>query len=124
MVVFVLFIELPSKIKYSSLIKIYFQSLQRRLRDHPPPLPMDRIFRNRAAPPPVEKKSCLQRLSLRGYRKITDRGLEYLKHLNMDLLDLTYTTVTKDGIENFLVTNPNCRIIHPLYCVCKPIRPC
>lgn len=74
--------------------------------------------------PPIEKRSSLHRLSLRGYRKITDRGLEYLKHLNMELLDLTYTTVTKEGIENFLVNNPNCRIIHPLYCVCKPRKPC
>ncbi|KAJ8976594.1 hypothetical protein NQ317_005784 [Molorchus minor] len=70
-----------------------------------------------------KKKLQLHRLSLRGSKRITDAALHYIKNLNIDLLDLTYTSVTKRGIQYFLNSNPNCRIIHPSYCVCKPNNP-
>ncbi|KAJ8916050.1 hypothetical protein NQ315_010918 [Exocentrus adspersus] len=62
----------------------------------------------------IKKKSRLRRLSLRGFRRITNLALDYVKNLKLDLIDLTYTSVTKEGIENFLAYNPNCRVIHPL----------
>ncbi|XP_057653482.1 uncharacterized protein LOC130892240 [Diorhabda carinulata] len=68
----------------------------------------------------VKWKIPLRRLSLRGYKNISDSTLSHLKNLDIELIDLTYTSVTKVGIDNFLVHNPNCRVIHPLYCVCKP----
>ncbi|XP_018565959.1 uncharacterized protein LOC108906990 [Anoplophora glabripennis] len=71
----------------------------------------------------IKKKSRLRRLSLRGFRRITNVALDYIKNLKLDLIDLTYTSVTKEGIENFLAYNPNCRVIHPLYCICKPLNP-
>ncbi|XP_074041955.1 uncharacterized protein isoform X2 [Leptinotarsa decemlineata] len=67
-----------------------------------------------------KRKICLRRLSLRGYRRVTDITLGYLANLEIELIDLTFTSVTKKGIENFLVHNPNCRVVHPLYCTCKP----
>ncbi|KAG5891799.1 hypothetical protein JTB14_006190 [Gonioctena quinquepunctata] len=67
-----------------------------------------------------KRKIPLRRLSLRGYRRVTDVTLNYIANLEIELIDLTYTSVTKQGIENFLVHNPNCRVIHPLYCTCKP----
>lgn len=66
------------------------------------------------------KKVPLRQLSLRGFPKVTDHSLKYLEKLNLDLLDLTYTGVTLEGIEHYLIENPNCRIIHPNYCICKP----
>lgn len=73
--------------------------------------------------PANEHKVSLRCLSLRGYKRITDTTLQYIKHLNLELLDLTYTSVTKEGIESFLVENTNCRIIHQNYCRCKPKNP-
>lgn len=72
---------------------------------------------------PVINKISLRCLSLRGYKKVTDKSLFYLNHLNLELLDLTYTSVTKAGIEEFLLGNPNCRIIHHNYCRCMPKNP-
>ncbi|CAG9770240.1 unnamed protein product [Ceutorhynchus assimilis] len=74
--------------------------------------------------PQDANKTRLRRLSLRGYRAITDEALISIRNLNLDLLDVTYTRVTKEGISNFLVWNPNCRVLHPDYCVCKPRIPC
>lgn len=71
-----------------------------------------------------KEKIKLRRLSLRGYREITDEGLTSIRNLSLDLLDVTYTGVTKEGIEKFLTLNPNCRVLHPNYCVCKPRIPC
>lgn len=73
--------------------------------------------------PANEHKISLRCLSLRGYRRITDTTLNYIKHLNLELLDLTYTSVTREGIEKFLLENLNCRIIHQNYCRCKPKNP-
>ncbi|CAH0549656.1 unnamed protein product [Brassicogethes aeneus] len=70
-----------------------------------------------------EKKIPLKRLSLRGYLKITDKILTCIKDLSLDLLDLTYTQCTVEGINNFLSYNPNCRIVHNKFCTCKPSLP-
>lgn len=70
------------------------------------------------------KKIKLRRLSLRGYKEITNDALVCIQNLNLDLLDVTYTKVTKEGISKFLNLNPNCRVIHPSYCVCKPLILC
>ncbi|XP_060533887.1 uncharacterized protein LOC132706530 isoform X2 [Cylas formicarius] len=67
-----------------------------------------------------DKKLKLRRLSLRGYRMITDAALSYIKNLNIDLLDVTYTAVTREGVEQFLAYNPKCRVIHKDFCVCRP----
>ncbi|VEN49723.1 unnamed protein product [Callosobruchus maculatus] len=71
----------------------------------------------------LPNKISLRRISLRGYNKVTNMALLYLRYLQIELLDLTYTSVTKQEIENFLLYNPNCRVIHPMYCVCKPRNP-
>ncbi|KAK9874381.1 hypothetical protein WA026_002728 [Henosepilachna vigintioctopunctata] len=62
----------------------------------------------------------LKRLSFRGYTKVTDLTLSSIEHLNLELLDLTYTRVTKRGILTFLRVNPNCRVLHKEFCICKP----
>lgn len=62
----------------------------------------------------------LKRLSLRGYKGITDATLHYLHGLTLTLLDLTYTNVTVKGIRNYLAYHPNCRIIHERFCKCRP----
>ncbi|XP_050305403.1 uncharacterized protein LOC126742683 isoform X2 [Anthonomus grandis grandis] len=80
---------------------------------------------NRPDPPAEqEERIKLRRLSLRGYRGITDQCLRNLSNLNLSLLDVTYTGVTKEGIEQFLTVNPNCRVVHPSFCRCKPRIPC
>nr|CAI5848163.1 unnamed protein product [Callosobruchus analis] len=57
----------------------------------------------------IPHKISLRRLSLRGYKKVTKMALLYLRYLQIELLDLTYTSITKQEIENFLLYNPNCR---------------
>ncbi|KAL1500800.1 hypothetical protein ABEB36_006242 [Hypothenemus hampei] len=83
-----------------------------------------RLIRNQlAVPRDDEKKLKLRRLSLRGYRLISDETLYIIRNLHLDLLDVTYTRVTKQGLEEFLTFNPNCRVVHENYCVCKPYIP-
>ncbi|RZC42208.1 uncharacterized protein BDFB_004316 [Asbolus verrucosus] len=65
-----------------------------------------------------DNKVPLRRLSLRGYNKITNTALTYIKDVDLQLLDLTYTNVSVEGIDNYLVEHPACRIVHELYCVC------
>ncbi|EFA05610.1 uncharacterized protein LOC656609 [Tribolium castaneum] len=62
----------------------------------------------------------LKRLSLRGYKKITNTALHYIKDLELELLDVTYTSITKDAIENYLVEHPSCRVLHEQFCTCPP----
>ncbi|XP_044260930.1 uncharacterized protein LOC123008928 [Tribolium madens] len=62
----------------------------------------------------------LKRLSLRGYKKITNTALHYIKDLELELLDVTYTNVTKDAIESYLVDHPSCRVLHERFCTCPP----
>lgn len=60
----------------------------------------------------------LRRLSLRGYSKITDTALQYIKNLDLEVLDLTYTNVSVKAIEDYLVEHPSCRIVHEQFCTC------
>ncbi|CAH1976934.1 unnamed protein product [Acanthoscelides obtectus] len=91
----------------------------KQVEDHQYP-PIEQRFRYDGWPSP---KISLRRISLRGYKKVTHFALLYLRYLQIELIDLTYTSVTKREIENFLLYNPNCRVIHPMYCVCKPKNP-
>ncbi|XP_030757286.1 uncharacterized protein LOC115883118 isoform X3 [Sitophilus oryzae] len=83
--------------------------------------PQDDQFRFRERP---LRKVSIRRLSLRGYRGITNTTLELIKNINLSLLDVTYTSVTKAAIEEYLIFNPNCRVVHENFCVCKPRIPC
>lgn len=62
----------------------------------------------------------LRRLSLRGYNAITDISLNYINQLELELLDLTYTDITENAINLYLIDNPKCRVIHEKFCVCQP----
>ncbi|XP_017782004.1 PREDICTED: uncharacterized protein LOC108566558 isoform X2 [Nicrophorus vespilloides] len=62
----------------------------------------------------------LKYISLRGYPKITDSTLRSLEHLQLLLLDVTHTKVTKEGLRQFLETNPSCHLIHESICSCQP----
>ncbi|XP_071053270.1 uncharacterized protein [Onthophagus taurus] len=62
----------------------------------------------------------LQKLSLRGCYGVTDKVLDHLKHLNLSLLDVTSTRVTAEGVQNFMLENVDCRVIHETMCTCKP----
>ncbi|KAL3271066.1 hypothetical protein HHI36_021566 [Cryptolaemus montrouzieri] len=75
-------------------------------------LPPDQQRQNRVLNPEVEiininmqldkiHKTALKRLSFRGYIKVTDVTLVSIEHLNLEILDLTYTRVTKEGIQAF-----------------------
>ena len=65
-------------------------------------------------------KVSLRRLSLRGHKKITNTTLQYIADLDLDLLDLTYTSVTYDAIQKYLQSHPLCRIVHERFCTCLP----
>lgn len=69
------------------------------------------------------KKTAVRRLSLRGFKDVSDGVLQAVQRLNLDLLDVTYTGCTAEGINSFLAYNPNCRVVHPDFCTCKPIMP-
>ncbi|XP_071053300.1 uncharacterized protein [Onthophagus taurus] len=62
----------------------------------------------------------LKKLSLRGCDGVTNKTLEFLKHLNLLLLDITGTKVTEEGIQKFALENVDCRIIHETMCRCRP----
>lgn len=55
----------------------------------------------------------------RGYKMITDQALRYLSDLRLELLDVTGTSVTAKGIHDFLMVNPDCRVIHESICNCS-----
>lgn len=70
---------------------------------------------------PFVKPSCrLNTLSLRGYPKVTDFALQYLKDVSLKLLDVSYTNVTAKGVIDFMTMHPNCRVIHESACTCGP----
>lgn len=75
------------------------------------------VVNRRAAPVGLTR---MRYLSLRGYNKVTDVSLQSLKHLFLDLLDVTMTQVTASGVRAFLQSNPNCRVIHETACKCGP----
>lgn len=60
----------------------------------------------------------LRRLSLRGFNRITNYTLRCINNLDLDILDLTYTSVTVDGIKTYLKSHPLCRIVHEQFCTC------
>ncbi|XP_044764318.1 uncharacterized protein LOC123320892 [Coccinella septempunctata] len=65
-------------------------------------------------------KCGLKQLSFRGYDRVSNLTLRNIENLHLDLLDVTYTKCTKKGILDFLRINPNCRVLHKEFCVCKP----
>lgn len=65
-------------------------------------------------------KSSVRRMSLRGFPQITDKSLEYLRGLKVELLDVEYTNVTEKGVKEFMVEHPECRVIHRSACICGP----
>lgn len=65
-------------------------------------------------------KCGLKQLSFRGYGRVSNMTLKNVADLHLDLLDVTYTKCTKKGILDFLRTNPNCRVLHKEFCVCRP----
>lgn len=71
-------------------------------------------------PQNVKIESRLNSLSLRGYPGVTDSCLEYLKEINLELLDVSYTNVTARGVRNYMMVHPNCRVIHESACTCGP----
>lgn len=83
-------------------------------------LPIFRIVNRVNVGGRAENMVPLRRLSLRGYKNITDTALTYIKHLDLELLDLTYTSVSVNGINNFLVDHPVCRVVHEEFCSCPP----
>lgn len=65
-------------------------------------------------------RSCMKRLSLRGFPRITDSSLEYLSKLKLELLDVQHTNVTAEGVRFFMLAHPECRVVHDSACVCGP----
>ncbi|GJQ75392.1 hypothetical protein Trydic_g23567 [Trypoxylus dichotomus] len=65
-------------------------------------------------------KTAIRKLSLRGYQKINDSSLEYLKTLKLDLLDVTRTSVSRGAVLRFIRQNPTCRVLHESACTCLP----
>lgn len=63
-------------------------------------------------------KVAIRKLSLRGYPGVSDHSLHFLSDLKLDLLDVTGTKVTKNGLTHFLLTNPQCRVLHQSACTC------
>lgn len=92
------------------------------------PSPRGELAQNAADPylricfrPPDLKARCrLNRLSLRGYPRITDTSLQYLKDIQLELLDVSYTNVTARGVRDFMVVHPDCRVVHESACICGP----
>lgn len=62
----------------------------------------------------------IRKLSFRGYRTVDDSCLDAVKHLNLDLLDVTQTSVTNKALHRFMLSNPQCRLVHENACVCEP----
>lgn len=70
--------------------------------------------------PDLKARCKLSRLSLRGYPRITDASLQYLKDIQLELLDVSYTNVTARGVRDFMVVHPDCRVVHESACICGP----
>ena len=64
--------------------------------------------------------SVIRELSFRGYSHITDASLMQLRDLELDLLDVTGTSITEQGAQQFISYNPQCWFIHESQCVCRP----
>uniref|UniRef100_A0A182N8D4 F-box domain-containing protein n=1 Tax=Anopheles dirus TaxID=7168 RepID=A0A182N8D4_9DIPT len=57
--------------------------------------------------------SKLERLSVRNYKDVTDRSLDHLETAapRLQLLDVTGTSVTAQGIRNFKLSRPRCVVL-------------
>lgn len=66
-------------------------------------------IRTEARPP----DTMLERITVRNYRSVTDVTLRHLAICapNLQYLDVTGTAVTEKGIEAFLQSKPDCRVI-------------
>lgn len=97
-----------------------------------PPLPIDEehvhvqpalLYLNRAfvnAESPDKFPVSIKKLSFRGYKTVDDDCLNSVCHLKLDLLDVTGTNVTNVGLYFFMITNPQCRVLHERACTCEP----
>ena len=71
------------------------------------------MFRSRISP--------IRCLSLRGFPDITDKTLNYISKLQLDMLDVTLTGVTEQGVKKYMKNNPECRVINEqCACICRP----
>lgn len=55
----------------------------------------------------------LERITIRNYRSVTNVTLRHLADCapNLQYLDVTGTSVTKEGVEIFLQSKPDCRVV-------------
>lgn len=74
----------------------------------------------RLNPPGEGNRTNLRCLSLRGHPYITDTVFAHISNISLDLLDVTYTGVTADGVRNYLRYHPGCRVVHESFCTCVP----
>lgn len=70
--------------------------------------------------PTKKHPSYLKEISFRGCVFITDVCLINLRHLELDLLDITGTNITREAVQEFINCNPQCWVIHDSVCVCRP----
>lgn len=80
---------------------------------------IDRAGRILVGPRRPNNVTKLKIFTVRGYKMITDQALRHLSELRLELLDVTGTSVTKKGIQEFLLVNPDCRVIHESICHCN-----
>lgn len=79
---------------------------------------IDRAGRIQFGPVRANNYTKLKILMVRGYKMITDQALRSLSELRLELLDVTGTSVTPHGIQQFLMVNPDCKVIHQSLCSC------
>lgn len=79
---------------------------------------IDRAGRIQVGPMRANHYTKLKVFMARGYKMITDQALRSLSDLRLELLDVTGTSVTPSGIQQFLMVNPDCRVIHESICSC------
>lgn len=80
---------------------------------------IDRAGRIQFGPMRPSNITKLKVFMARGYKMITDQALRSLSDLRLELLDVTGTSVTTKGIQEFLMVNPDCRVIHESICNCS-----
>lgn len=80
---------------------------------------IDRAGRIQFGPMRPSNITKLKVFMARGYKMITDQALRKLSDLRLELLDVTGTSVTTKGIQEFLMVNPDCRVIHESICNCS-----
>lgn len=79
---------------------------------------IDRAGRIQFGPVRENNYTKLKVLMVRGYKMITDQALRSLTDLRLELLDVSGTSVTENGIQQFLMVNPDCKVIHESICTC------